>query len=271
MKEILGKNYKFSKVNFDVRFNEIADRIYSLNQHEAMQELYQAVADTFKDLSDLRQELSYAFSYLKHHYPDFTPPQVITLITGMDADIYVSKELVVISLDCFLGDEAKWKPQLPDYMLYTYHPTYIASKIIAALSFYFNTSDKDDNTLLNDMLYQGKAYYFTKMLLPHVSETILLGYTPTQMEDTTENKRIVWQHFIDNELLYTTNHIKKKKYLSPRPFTAEIGTGCPGNIGGWLGFEIIKKYMKHHTEITLPELMQDTNSQLIFKQAKYKP
>ncbi len=255
----------------DTDIQMIADKLYTLHQHAAIQELHQDVADTFQDLSALTKELTHAFATLKRYYPDFTPPQIITIVTGMDADIYVSKELVVIGLDCFLGDNAKWRPQLPAYMLHTYQPNYIAAKVIAAVSDYFTTADGDDNTLLHDMLYQGKRYYFTKMLLPNLSEAMLLGYTPTQMEDTIEHKRIVWQHFIDHELLYTSDHMIKNKYLAPRPFTGEIGEGCPGNIGGWLGFEIIKKYMKRNSKVTLSELMKDKDTQNIFVKAKYKP
>lgn len=262
---------QFWGIENDADIQMIADKFYTLHQHGAIQELHQDVADTFQELSALTKELTYAFATLKHHYPDFTPPQIITIVTGMDADIYVSKELVVISLDCFLGDNAKWRPQLPAYILHTYQPNYIATKVVAALSSYFNTADGENNTLLHDMLYQGKRYYFTKMLLPKLSEAMLLGYTPTQMEDTIEHRRIVWQHFIDHELLYATDHTIKNKYLATRPFTVEIGEGCPGNIGGWLGFEIIKKYMKHNSSVTLPELMQNKDTQKIFVNAKYKP
>lgn len=249
----------------------IADKIYALQQHVEIKGLYKEVTASFRDLSALSDDLRYAFSVLQHYYPDFTPPQVITIVTGMDTDLYVSKELVVISLDCFLGDTAKWRPRLPDYMLCTYQPDCIAAKVIAALSFYFNVADGEDNTLLHDMLYQGKGYYFMKVLLPNTPEGMLLGYSPTQMEDIIANRCIVWQHFIDQELWYSTNYRVKNQYLAPRPFTGEIGPGCPGRIGAWLGFEIIKGYMKHHPEVRLPELMQNTNVQHMFTQARYRP
>lgn len=250
----------------------IVDKLYEMTHHPSIQKLYQEVEHTFKDLASLTKELEYAFKYLKYAYPSFQAPQIITLITGLDADMYVSKELIVIGLDFFLGDHATWKPQgMPDYLLRTYQPSYIAPKIILALSHYFNQLNIDDLTLLHDMLYQGKAYYFTKMLLPHIPESVIIGYTPTQWEETSKHQRIVWQHFIDQELFYQTNKIIKTKYIGTRPFTSEIGPGCPGNIGGWLGWKIINKYMKDHSTITLPQLMQDMKMQQIFMQAKYKP
>jgi hypothetical protein len=100
---------------------------------------------------------------------------------------------------------------------------------------------------------------------------MILGYTAEQLADTQKNQRIVWEHFIEHQLLYETNHLIKKRYLGTRPFTAEIGPRCPGNIGGWLGWEIIKQYMQRNPKTTLEELMQDTNAQKLFTSSKYRP
>jgi hypothetical protein len=252
--------------------HDMVDKLYAMTQHPAMQQLYQEVRHTFKDLTTLTKELAYAFKYIKYFYPNFEAPQVMTLVTGMGSDLYVSQELIVIGLDFFLGDSARWRPQdMPDYLLRTYQPGFIAPKVILALSFYFNKEDHQNHTLLHDMLYQGKAYYFTKMLLPNLPESVILGYTPAQWEDTNKHQSIVWKHFIEHELFYQTDHMIKRKYISARPFTSEIGPGCPGNIGGWLGYEIIKRYMKNNPQTTLPALMENTDTQRIFTEAKYKP
>ncbi len=252
--------------------HDMVDKLDELTHHPTIQQLYQEVHHTFKDLATLTKELEYAFKYLKYFYPSFEAPQIMTLVTGMGSDLYVSQKLIVIGLDFFLGDGATWRPQgMPDYLLRTYQPDYIGPKVILALSHYFNRGDQHDHTLLHDMIYQGKAYYFTKMLLPNLPESVILGYTPAQWEDTNKHQSIVWRHFIDQELFYQTNHMIKKKYTGDRPFTSEIGPGCPGNIGGWLGFEIIKRYMKHNTQVALPALMENKDIQRIFVEAKYKP
>mgnify|MGYP002379936212 CR=1 FL=1 len=263
---------EFLDIKDDQEKNKLIDKLYDMVHDASIQALYQEVQHKFKDITKLQSELEYAFKCLKYYYPTFEVPQVVTLITGMGSDLHVSKQLIVISLDSFLGEGAKFRPlRMPDYILRTYQPQYILSKLILLLSQQFNVENLKDNTLLQDMLYAGKAYYFTKTLLPEVSDAIILGYTEAQYSDTEKHQRIVWQHFIDHELFYETNHMVKKKYLGDRPFTSEIGYGCPGNIGGWLGYQIIKKYMKNNSNITLPMLMQNTDAQYLFMQAKYKP
>jgi len=251
---------------------QLIDKLYDMISNTSLRELYQEVQHKFKDITKLQSQLEYAFKCLKYYYPTFEVPQVVTFITGMGSDLYVSKQLIVISLDFFLGGGAKFRPlRMPDYILRTYQPQYILPKLILLLSQQFNIENPKDNTLLHDMLYAGKAYYFTKTLLPEVSDAIMLGYTEQQYSDTEKHQRIVWQHFIDHALFYETNHMVKKKYLDDRPFTSEIGYGCPGNIGGWLGYQIIKKYMQNNRDITLPVLMKNTDTQHLFTQAKYKP
>lgn len=262
----------FLGINNDQEKSKLIDKLYDMVHDASIQALYQEVQHKFKDITKLQSQLEYAFKCLKYYYPAFEVPQVVTLITGMGSDLHVSKQLIVISLDFFLGEGAKFRPlRMPDYILRTYQPQYILPKLILLLSQQFNVENLKDNTLLHDMLYVGKAYYFTKTLLPEVSDAIILGYTEAQYSDTEKHQRIIWQHFIEHELFYETNHMVKKKYLDDRPFTSEIGYGCPGNIGGWLGYQIIKKYMKNNPNTTLPMLMQNIDVQHLFMQAKYKP
>jgi len=249
----------------------IIDQLHAMSQDAAMQELYKEVHATFPDLSQLEQQLSTAFRYIKFYYPSFKVPQVITLITGMGTDLYVSSDLIVISLDFFLGENATYHPHhLPRYLLRTYQPDYIAPKIISLLANQFVTVNENDHTLLQEMIYAGKVYYFTHFLLPDLPEEMVLGYTKQQWKATDEHKHFVWAHFIDKALFYEKNHMIKKKYLGDRPFTAEIGPECPGNIGGWLGYQLVKSYMQHNKTITLPLLMQEPNAQIIFSKAHYR-
>jgi uncharacterized protein YjaZ len=70
--------------------------------------------------------------------------------------------------------------------------------------------------------------------------------------------------------LYENNLFIKKKYMDERPKTLEIGNKCPGRIGEWVGWEIVKKYMAEQN-IALPELMENSDAQRVFMQSKYKP
>eukprot|EP01132_Coremiostelium_polycephalum_P000746 gene746-924_t len=210
---------------------EIINKLYEMVHNEHLQALYQEVKRQYKQIDTLQHQLTTAFKYLKNEYPAFEQPQIATIVTGMGTDLHVSKQLMIVGLDYFLGEGASIRPvHLPNYLLQTYQPEFIVPKLIFKLSHYFNAGNLQDKTLLQDMIYAGKAYYFVKTLLPKVPDTILLGYTLTQCMEVEKNQRIVWQHFIDQSLFYESKHSIKKRYLSERPFTSEIGPGCPGNL-----------------------------------------
>jgi hypothetical protein len=44
----------------------------------------------------------------------------------------------------------------------------------------------------------------------------------------------------------------------------------PGNIGQWVGWRIVQKYVSMHPEMTVLQIMQ-TPDRTIFDEAKYKP
>ena len=42
-------------------------------------------------------------------------------------------------------------------------------------------------------------------------------------------------------------------------------------LGVWMGWQIVRKYMKEHPDVTLQQLMADNDAQKILNQSKYKP
>ena len=254
----------------DKRARWVAE-LYKMTHDPGMRDLYQEVQRVFGDLAAIQKQLTDAFRYLKYYYPDFEPPLIATFITGMGTDLYVSSDLIVIGLDFFLGERGKYRPEMPQYILRTYQPAYIVPKIMLLLSQQFIKIQAKNSTMLADMLYSGKAYCFAQAMLPEVAPNILLGYTDAQLATVEQNQDIVWEHFIEKALLYTTDHEVKRKYMSDRPFTAEIDQECPGSIGRWLGWEILKQYMRRHPDIVLRTLMAEPEVQKLFMQAKYRP
>ena len=91
------------------------------------------------------------------------------------------------------------------------------------------------------------------------------------MADIHYNEGKIWAHFIEKSLLYETNHFKIIKYTGERPNIPEIGKQCPGRIATWVGWQIVRKYMAENPNVTLQQLMQETDAQKIFTQSRYKP
>lgn len=250
---------------------ELTNRI----NNPALNELYQQVQTEFGDLSDLNNQLFEAFANIKKDFPDFRVPTVATAVTGFELgpDLLVTDSLIVIGLDYFVGPKAKFRPQgpqYPQYILRRYRKEYIVPAIVFALSDKYNATNQADQTMLADMIYYGKGYVFTKTMLPEVADSLVIGYSDTQLTETFNAQDIVWAHFIDNQLIYQTNPAIKGRYLNERPFTAEIGQRCPGAIGRWLGWRIVGRYHDEHDDVGIADLMRNTDVRQIFEQSGYK-
>jgi hypothetical protein len=227
----------------------------------------------FGDLSTLKAEFTQAFTNIKYYYPDFTPPKVQTLISGLDTDLFVSDSLIIVSLDFYLGQGAKFRPKLYDYLLRQYSPQNIVPSclLIYGISPRVNDTDLKDKTVLADMIAYGKSYYFAKHMLPCVPDSVFIWYTPEEIEGSRKNQDLIWARFIQDQVLYSTSHVMKQKYLGDRPKTLEVGEKCPGRIALWVGWQIVNSYAENHADVTLPQVMRVSNSQKLFKESGYRP
>ena len=250
----------------------LVDRFYELLHDPNIDTLWQETQQVFGDFKEVEDQFRDAFKRIKYFYPDFTVPKIKTVFSGLSSDMYLSDTLILIGLDYYLGDDATFRPlNTPEYILKRYRKENIVPNTLLFLSEKYNATNPEDQTLLADMIYYGKSYYFSKQMLPCIADSIFLGYTPKEMEDIYNNEGIIWANFIENELLYETNHSIKDKFISERPYTYEISQICPGRIGRWIGWEIIKEYHERNEDQSFKEIMANPDALEIFNISKYKP
>ena len=221
----------------------------------------------------LEREFREAFAHLQYYYPDFTPPRIKTVITGLDTDLYVTDSLIVVSLDFFLGPDARFRPKTYDYLMRRYDPHDIVPScmLIYGISPEFNKTDLKDRTVLADMIAYGKSFYFAKHMIPCVPDSTLIWYTREEIQGAAANEDLIWARFLQDQVLFSTSAIEKKNYLGDRPITIQVGEKCPGRIGQWIGWQVVKEYMAEHADTSLPELMKTSDAQTLFKNSGYRP
>jgi len=268
----LIRDYIFRRTEYpddSVFINELFERF--TNPH--LDTLGAEVKRVFGDLSQLRAEFEEAFTNLKSYYPGFRIPKIQTVISGLDTDMLVTDSLIIVSLDFYLGRSAKYRPQMYEYLLRKYDPEDVvpATLLIYGISDRFNKTDLKDKTVLADMIAYGKAFYFAKHMLPCVPDSVFIWYTPEEIKGVRENKNLIWARFIESEVLFATSQMIKKDYLGERPVTIQVGEKCPGRIGQWVGWEIVKSYMNSHPDLTLPQLMSLDDAQTFFKESRFNP
>lgn len=113
--------------------------------------------------------------------------------------------------------------------------------------------------------------YILATMMPQVQPYDLMGYTKFQWEWSRKYEQAVWNKMLDNKDIYSTDILLIRKYLNEAPFTTPISQESPGRLGTWIGWQIVNSYMENNQQITLVDLLNDTNYQAMLENSGYKP
>lgn len=248
----------------------LAAKIFRLIQNPSIDTLYNEAVSEYSDFDPIREDLEMAIGKMATLFPETRVPKIQTTVSGLYKDLFISDSLILIGLDFFIGPEATYKPlEIPGYVLKRYNKEHLASIIVKFLAGNQVYKGKS-SSLLSEMVDFGKTYYLASRLVPCTQDSVWLGYTSRDMEVIDENEAVIWANLLENEVLYETNHITKRRFLGERPNVYEISQECPGRIGAWVGWRIVESYMKNN-EVSIEELLADTDNEKIFRLSGYKP
>ena len=261
-------------------------RLWTMVQDKDIKILYQDAKARFDEdkngkWKQVVADFTLAFKHLKHYYPQFKVPKIYTTLTGLGSfwggtDIYMDKECIVISLEYYYGKGVKHRPivkgqYMPEYIWKRFVPEAIVPSCILAISNKYNAINRADKVFLAEMIAAGKAYTFVKQMMPCLADSLLTGYTQKELKNLNdkENREYVWNHLVENKVLFSNKRSVIAAYLDERPYVAEINSKCPGRVGEWLGWRIIQKYQKKHPEVSFQTLMSNQNAREIFEASGY--
>jgi gliding motility-associated lipoprotein GldB len=236
------------------------------------------VDSVYPNMDKQEAELTEAFKYIKYYFPEQQLPKVYAYFTGFEAQRVIGNTYFGIGLDCFLGGNSRFYPaltaQYPRYLSRNFNPENVCPRVIEGLARENICPPADsDKTLLSQMIYNGKIMYLMDKLLPDVSDTVKIGYTAAQLKWCQDFEPKIWAYFLDQNLLYETDDSRNQKYISEAPFTSGLGDDNKSapKLGVWTGWQIVRKYMENHPDITPAELVKLNDAQEILNGSKYRP
>lgn len=250
-------------------------RIYNFLNDPNIRELYDLTVKKYPDISFLEKDLTTAFGIYRQAYPSKPLPQVFTYVSGLDIDnpVYSYDTAMAIGLDVFLGSDvvAYQKAGLPKYKTLRFTADYLLPQCMLAVSDNLVRVDEKQNTLLDQMIQAGKALYFLDVTLPEVKDEFKIGYSSAQLEWSRNHESEIWAFIIEHQLLFSSNPQGVTKMMTDSPFTSGFAPESPGRLGAYMGWQIVREYMKESDGVTLKQLMEDTDAQKILKVSGYKP
>lgn len=235
---------------------------------------YDSVETEFVDIEFLKNGLEKAFRYQQYYFPEINVPRVVTFVSEFAYGITLCNDSTIgIGLDLFLGSDCPIYPSLyiPQYVIEKLEADYIVPTVIKSWLTAEFGKDPGSVNLLAGMVERGKLLYATKMMLPDAGDATIVGYTEPQLTWCLNNEGEIWAYFKGEHALYETSMQKNYPYLNEGPTTMGMPPESPGNIGSWVGWRIVDAYMEKNDEISLADLMRETNAQKILELSGYKP
>lgn len=242
------------------------DTLYGFKQTNALEK------EMFTDIKNLQQSINQAFTRIKYLYPELDIPTLYLFISGFQAPIYQEDELIGIGADMYLGSEYPYY----NYVVYEYQKQTMRKECIpvdVVSAYLFRNIDytSTQNRLLEQMLYRGKIMYLTAQIFDELPGYEVMGWTKEQWDWCVENEQAIWHHMMDQRALYKTEHLVISNYLNDAPFTSEVSQDSPGRLGIWVGWRIVESYMEHNENVSLQELMEESDAQKILELSSYRP
>ena len=262
--------------------SEIAAVNQGITQDTGYMKLYEEVQINYADLGQVRNEVNQALeNYIEAFgLTEAQLPNVYTFISGFIYQAFVfqdgPREGVGVGLDMFLGRDFSYKDAMPkdplfsDYLTRSYNADHLAKKVIEVL-----VEDKlappSKGDFLSLIIWGGKKLYVMDQILTFTSDTVVTEYTRQQLEWCNTNQVEMWDYFFDRDLFYSTDYRSFNKLISPAPTSPGMPPESPGATGNFMGWQIIKSYMRRHPEKTITNLVGMQDAQEILDESKYKP
>jgi hypothetical protein len=259
----------------DLNDSSNLNQIYNFVTDTLLISMYNRSQQVYPDLKTIENELTSGLRRFHYYFPEINLPEFYTYISGVDfeAPVLTDGNAMVIALDCYLGaDETIYRKMgIPNYISNRMTSSHLVNDVFKTFySTYFET-DKQSKTILDEMIKAGKQYYFLEAMQPDLPDHLLIGYSKEQLDWLKAHEADVWAFLVGEQMLYANDFQKFRKLFGDGPFTQDFSTEAPARIGEWVGWQIIRHYVKSNPEICIKKLIGIQDSQDILTDSRYRP
>lgn len=239
----------------------------------ANREVFAECERQFGDGSILKADFDKAIKNYKFYFPKNKVDSIFLQMSGFSTFMMVDSGFVAVSLERYLGSSCKFYDLLgdPEYLQRKMVPEKIVPDAFKAIALVDFPNRDSSETVLSNMIYQGKVLHFVACMVPEIEDTLLFDYTPKELKWLDAHEEVAWATLIEKKHLYSTDYLTIQKYVGDAPFTSFFGQESPARVANYLGYRIVQEYLKKNPKVTLLELMNQNDAQLILRKSAYKP
>lgn len=248
--------------------------------------IFDSTAKMDPEIERASNSLKQSFRYIHYYFPKYQlPTQFITFIGPIDAFAYseiggsgeiITNDVIASGLQLHLGSASEiytseiGQQLYPTYISQKFTTDFIPSNCIKNIIDDIFIALPSNKSLLDILVDHGKRMYLLDLFMPLLKDEIKLGYTSAQLKGTINNEGYIWNYITENNLLYQTDYLRIRPFVTDGPLTAEFGIGSPGFISLFIGRQIIRAYMKQKPDTKIEELLK-LDAKTILLASKYRP
>ena len=240
------------KKNYPFLFPEQYDnKVWISRLNDSVQkQIYSEVNRVFSNLDNEKSEIQSFYNNFTSYFPKYELPRLITLISDVEYEnrVILADSLLLIGLDNYLGSEHPFYSSMPKYISDNLIRRMIISDIAEEYAYYV-IPRVNFYTFLDKIIFYGKVLYFKDIMLPKLEDRHKIGYSNLSMDWARQNEHYVWTYFVEKQLLFSSENKLITRFINNAPFSKfylSIDNESPGMIGRFIGWEIVKSYMKNN-------------------------
>ena len=241
-----------------------------------VKDVYEITQKAFPSMEPYEAALAEPIAKMEQLIPGTSYKHFYTMVScqfDYSHRVFCDDESVVVSIDQYALSEMESYSYFgsPLYLAALSQPQYLVCDILAAMARQrVAFTENEDVTLLDHIIAEGKVMYLLEQLLPKEADTLRLRYTEEQLRWMKSNEAQVWSYFIKNKLLYETDYMRYHNFIDEAPKTNAFRDSAPRTTV-YIGWQIVRQYMKKNKQVSLAELFDNANAQEILSQSGYRP
>jgi hypothetical protein len=245
-----------------------------------MRELADTLSDRLegpdKALDRALEQLDLAYRYHRYYFPDDTLPPLYLYSGVFGQPVDILPDFACAALTMFLGPDFSGyegfpSENLPRFLFHRLSPEYLPVSLMGALARSRWEPDFPDNTVLQHMLYEGKLLAYLDRVLPHLPDSLKIGFTARQMDWVNQNQGEAWALLVGEELLFSTRSSDIARVVGEGPHTKGMSFESPARVGVWMGWQIVRAYLERYPDTSLESLFAQQDARALLEASRWKP
>jgi hypothetical protein len=237
-------------------------------------ELQNTIEKKYPNTKNIDEEILSLCKHVKYYFPKFDVRQLYYFNAALNRYSTITDDTIIgVGLDMFLGKDYPHYAHvgIPQYVSNKCEPNYIAPMMAKTIFNNMFEYNEDGKELLTLMINRGRAIYFAAQVIPDCADSLVLGLSQEKLDWCKKFEGKIFAEF-SKKLMYETDPQLIMPIVSDGPSTPGLPIESPGNVGSWMGYQIVKAFMEKNPKTTLPELCSmNIDAGRFLEASAYKP